>query len=367
MWVLGGLTPQLTVPIMATLQSILFAFSTSYFSQKLHESTLRKFALPASILLTVSPTLALNTIAIGYELISASTFLLAIGLFLDLSKVQDPQPWNWRILLIGLTFSLNNFVQPRFMLSSMIFFSLLAIFFFKKKFWVLVMAIGLVLSLLLPSVLIARNVIANNFAALSTNLGTAFQLGAGEEATGAYVPTYQGLDCPKVQGSAAEVDQALVMCAITWYLEHPSEMLRLAFNKSLYFWSPWFGPLASGSMARNPWLKIHPFYDLSTQTQEGYDLVFGPMGKAVSWLWLALYIGFMSIGAISLWRRKGLERKVAVVISTLIIANWLVSLGTLGDHRQRLPILSMILFLQVVGLTEARNSSNKKSRTKKRS
>jgi len=367
MWILGALTPTLTVPIMAVLQSVLYAFSTAFFTQKLYDSTLRRFALPAALILTVSPTLALNTIAIGYELISASSFLLALGLFISLSKVVDPRPWDWRILLIGVVFSFNNFVQPRFLLSSVILFSLSAIFLFKRRSWVVVVLVGLILSLLLPSVLIARNILANDFSAVSTNLGKAFQLGAGEDATGAHVPSYQGLDCPTVDGNASEVDQALVRCTISWYLDNPSQMFRLAFNKSLYFWSPWFGPLANGSMARNPWLKIHPFYDLATQTQEGYDLVYGPFGKAVSWIWFSLYIGFAIYGAVILWRRGGLERNLAVIVSTLILVNWFISLGTLGDHRQRLPILSIILFLQIIGLSSVRFTSKKKKNRKKRS
>jgi hypothetical protein len=120
-------------------------------------------------------------------------------------------------------------------------------------------------------------------------------------------------------------------------------------------------------MARNPWLKIHPFYDLATQTQEGYDLVYGPLGKAVSWIWFSLYIGFAIYGAVILWRRGGLERNLAIIVSTLILVNWFISLGTLGDHRQRLPILSIILFLQIIGLSSVRFTSKKTKNRKKRS
>jgi hypothetical protein len=35
---------------------------------------------------------------------------------------------------------------------------------------------------------------------------------------------------------------------------------------------------------------------------------------------------------------------------TQIVLNWLISMGTLGDHRQRVPILGLSIFLQAVGL-----------------
>ena len=34
----------------------------------------------------------------------------------------------------------------------------------------------------------------------------------------------------------------------------------------------------------------------------------------------------------------------------LILLNWFIAMGTLGDHRQRLPILGLSLFLQAVGI-----------------
>jgi hypothetical protein len=46
----------------------------------------------------------------------------------------------------------------------------------------------------------------------------------------------------------------------------------------------------------------------------------------------------------------GKERVFAVIAMIQIILNWLVAIGTLGDHRQRLPILGLSLMLQAVGM-----------------
>lgn len=350
MWTIGALTPKLTLALMALLQSFLYAFSTAYFAQKIQETSLRRFSLPTVFVLTISPTLALNTIAIGYELISASIFLLVLGLYIDIRNSEEPKLLDLRFIAIGLLFSFNSFVQPRFLLSSLLFFILMGYFIYGKKMVLPLVALGMILSLLLPSIMIVRNNLANSFTTISTNLGVTMRIGAGEGATGGYVPNFPGVECPTVEGNAAEIDQNLVRCTIGWYLENPSEIVRLGWNKSIYFWSPWFGPLANGSMARNPWLKINPLYDVATQSQEGFDLVYGPMGKILSWLWVIGYLGIMIFGAVKLRKHDALGKELMIVISTLVIANWLVSLGTLGDHRQRLPILTIVIFLQVIGI-----------------
>jgi hypothetical protein len=365
MWTLGAINHQLTLPIMAVVQSILYAFSTAYFGQKLQQTSLRKFALPTVLILTISPTLALNTIAIGYELISASIFLLVLGLFIDLKISTKPKLSDSRFITIGFLFSLNSFVQPRFLLSALLSYFLIGIFIFGKRLLLPVLMIGMISSFILPSIMIIRNALANDFATISTNLGVTMRLGAGDGATGGYIPSFTGVECPDVQGNPVEVDQNLVRCTLDWYLENPSEIIRLGFNKSIYFWSPWFGPLANGSMARNPWLQIHPFYDVATQNQEGFELIFGPIGKLFSWIWLIGYLGTMIFGAFKLMRFDALGKEMMILISSLVIANWLVSLGTLGDHRQRLPILTMVIFLQIVGLIGITRSMKKNPQRKR--
>jgi hypothetical protein len=366
MFTVGAINYQWVLPITAVLQSLLFALSTAYLCQKLHETRLRRFALPASLALTLSPTLTLNTSAIGYELISASVFILVIALIIDLAQLPKRTILNWRVFLIGILLSFNNFTQPRFLLSSLIIFVLVGLFLYTKKFFLPIVIIGIITSFLLPSILVVRNVLANDFATISTNLGVTMRLGAGDGATGGYVNGFPGVDCPATEGGPIEVDQALVKCTINWYLDNPAEIFRLALNKTIYFWSPWFGPVANGSMARNPWMKMNPFYGLATESQAGFDLVFGPFGKVVSWLWILAYVGSMMFGAVTLWRYGGLERLLSLLLTSLIAASWLISLGTLGDHRQRLPVLSMIIILQVIGVFSLRRRPVTKTASKRR-
>jgi hypothetical protein len=55
-------------------------------------------------------------------------------------------------------------------------------------------------------------------------------------------------------------------------------------------------------------------------------------------------------GFIILWRLKQLEKLIGLVAIIIVGSNWLISLISIGDHRFRLPVMGMSLFLQAVGL-----------------
>jgi hypothetical protein len=102
-------------------------------------------------------------------------------------------------------------------------------------------------------------------------------------------------------------------------------------------------------MARNPWLKISPLTNIASN-QNGADLIYGGFGRLISWLWLLGGITLLLYGFIVLWRLGSLEKFIALMAMIAVSTNWLVSLISIGDHRFRLPIMGMSLFLQAVGL-----------------
>jgi hypothetical protein len=191
---------------------------------------------------------------------------------------------------------------------------------------------------------------ANDFATISTNLGITMNLGAGPGATGAYIKEGYGVPCTSIEGNDAQKDAHLRNCVISWYLQNPVKSIELFYNKARFFWSPWSGPEASGSMARNPWLKVSPFVSIATESQSGSNLVSGGFGRVVSWLWMLATIFLAGFGTFKLWKARGLSRYVGLSAGSIVLANWVISVGTLGDHRQRLPIMTLSLFLQVIGL-----------------
>jgi hypothetical protein len=176
-------------------------------------------------------------------------------------------------------------------------------------------------------------------------------LGAGDEADGSYRPKDKfGVPCSPIEGNPAQQDSHLVRCVISWYLSNPIKTVELLTNKAVFFWSPWFGPEAVGSMARNPWLTVSPLVDIAANSQEGAKLVYGTVGKIVSWIWMLASLVLLIIGFWRLWRIGGIEKLIGLVVITHISLNWLIAMGTLGDHRQRLPILGLSIFLQAVGV-----------------
>jgi hypothetical protein len=102
-------------------------------------------------------------------------------------------------------------------------------------------------------------------------------------------------------------------------------------------------------MARSPWLKISPLVNIASNP-EGGKLIYGSFGKLISWLWLLGGITLLLYGFIVLWRLGSLEKFIALMAMIAVSTNWLVSLISIGDHRFRLPIMGMTLFLQAVGL-----------------
>jgi hypothetical protein len=174
-------------------------------------------------------------------------------------------------------------------------------------------------------------------------------MGAGIGATGGYVTKAVGVPCVTKSTDPTKIENEKIVCILKWYLGNPKESMRLFFNKTIYFWSPWFGPVANGTMARNPWLEINPLKEISS-SPDGAKLVFGSFGKVISWAWLLTGLVLLFAGARKLIFNGGTERAIGIVALIIILINWAVALITIGDHRFRVPIMGASLFLQAVGL-----------------
>jgi len=173
-------------------------------------------------------------------------------------------------------------------------------------------------------------------------------IGAGDNATGGYIKEGFGVECD-LSGTSSQQDNQRVWCVLNWYVSNPIKAAELFYNKSIYFWSPWYGPTANGTMARNPWLTINPLKNIAS-TQDGFNLVYGGFGEVISWLWLIGGFALLGFGFITLWREKSIERLIGTIALIAIVVNWLISLFTIGDHRFRIPIMGMSIFLQAIGL-----------------
>jgi hypothetical protein len=333
---------------LSIVQSLIFSYAVYFFAKQLYKTRLKKFAYLTLLLILFNPTLSLNSIAVGYESLTASGLLLCVGLVIRSFVKKDNKKFVKYLIISSAIFGLLSFVQPRLLLTGVLI-NLMWILVWKGfRAGALLIAISLVITLFFPATLIYRNNQAIGINSISTNLGVTMNIGAGDNTTGGYIKEGPAIEC-KLSGTSTQQDNQLVKCVLGWYLSNPVKSAELFYNKSIFFWSPWYGPVANGTMARNPWLTINPLKNIAT-TQDGFNLVYGGFGKVISWLWLLGGLALLLYGYFTLWRQNSLERFIGNLVMVAITINWLITLLTIGDHRFRIPIMGLSLFLQVIGL-----------------
>lgn len=335
---------------LALLQSILYSIASIWFVDEIRKTRISMVSYVLALSLAFNPTLSLNTIAIGYELPVVALSLISVAALIRFF-IQGRSRWiSIEIVIASFAFSIAVFMQPRLFVIAIGFFFIWAVSKVKRGQITLFLALTIGLVSVAPGFLMFRNQQVHGYAAISTNLGVTMRLGAGPATSGGYSNNPTGIvDCPDFQGDASEIDKQLVACVFKWYLDNPSKGLVLFWNKARFFWSPWFGPSANGTMARNPWNQQHPLRSIA-QTENGFNLIFGGIGKLVSWAWMLGSLGVLLFGFMTLWRMGNLEKILALISGSSFLINLISSMFTIGDHRFRIPSMAMSLFLQSVGI-----------------
>jgi len=333
---------------LSIVQSLIFSYAVYFFAAQLSKTKLKKFAYLALLLILFNPTLSLSSIAVGYESLTASGLLLCVGLVIRSFIVKDDKKFLKYFIFSSIICGLLAFVQPRLIVTG-VFINIVWVLVWKGiKGGALLISLNVAIILFFPATLIYRNNQAIGINSISTNLGVTMNIGAGENATGGYIKEGYGVDCD-LSGNSSQQDNQRVGCVLNWYLDNPTKSAELFYNKTIYFWSPWYGPIADGTMARNPWLTINPLKNIAT-TQDGFNVVYGRFGKVISWLWLLGGLALLIYGYFTLWQQNSLERLIGNLAMVVVTTNWLITLFTIGDHRFRVPIMGLSLFLQVIGL-----------------
>ena len=336
---------------LSIVQSLIFSYAVYIFATQLSKTKLKKYSFLVFVLIILNPTLSLSSIVIGYESLTASGILISTALIIKDLIEKDDKKFTKLLLTNSLIVSFLSFVQPRLIISGV---STLILWIYLRKGikrGIVSLIVSFLVLAIFPASLIIRNHQALGLTSISTNLGVTMNLGAGDRATGGYVGSSSkaGVPC-ETTGNSVQQDNQRVKCVLNWYLKNPTKSVELFYNKSIYFWSPWDGPLANGTMARNPWLTISPIRDIGQSSVEGNQLVNGGIGKLISWLWFLGGLGFLIYGSVILWNRGSIERLLASLGLIVILVNWAISLMTIGDHRFRIPVMGLSLFLQAIGL-----------------
>ena len=333
--------------LVGIFQSVLFTVSIIMFSLELLHRKFKNLVVPLAILLNLSPTLSLNSVVIGYEVSVASMLLISITFLLRFLRSKTKSNFVWACFAM----SIASFMQPRVILLAFGVLLVFVIYTFRTRQAFGYLAFSFIIIVAAPGLLAIRNLEANNFLAVSTNLGVAMNIGAGDEATGGYSNNSKGVSCEFAKDSnPAEKDAQLVKCVLTWYVENPDRATELFVNKFLNHWSPWFGPLSMGTSARNPWLNFSPLVDIAGSSEEGNRMIYGTTGEVISWIWVVGSLSLLLIGFRALIRRGGESTILAWMMFAPIVLNTFSSMGTIGDNRFRIPTLTLSIALQGFGV-----------------
>lgn len=346
LWILAKISLTHFYALISIVQSIFYGFASYVFAETIRKSPLKKLAFITALLISFNPTLSLSSMAVGYESPIAACFMIIAGLMYEHQQPGKNKKFIIATASIGLLLMLASAMQPRYMFVGIILVAIWVFNMAPRKAGSITAIAVLGIIAIAPAILIARNNAATGNKVISTNLGVTMRIGAGDATNGGYSRTGPEVPCNPTPPATSPTDNELVKCVIKWYLTHPVKTAKLAVTKSMWFWSPWIGPAANGTMARNPWLKINPIMNV-IKTQSGNDLVFGGFGKFISYSWIFLQMASLIAGLI--WLYQSALKKLALLTATPVVLSWLISLATIGDHRFRIPTMGLSLFLQIAG------------------
>jgi hypothetical protein len=357
LWLLALISAANFFYLIGFLQSIFFAYATYFFTKNIAKTNIAWLAISASFIISFNPTLSLSSLAIGYETPVAACFMMLLAVIIA-SRLNPTKPQYLYAIYAGAWITLAAFMQPRYLLAGLVSILIWGATYLPRKSVIKVISIGFAVALISPILLIARNDVAIDQRTISTNLGVTMAIGAGDETNGSYDRKGPEVPCLPAIPNAVVTDNDRVKCVLKWYLTNPVKTVKLAFNKSEFFWSPWSGPIANGTMARNPWLKISPTQNIA-KSQSGNDLVAGPIGKVVSWLWIIGQIAFLFYGFLTIRKGDQISKLIASLALSSVVLSWLISIGTIGDHRFRVPTMCFSLLLQVAGMLHIKRKFSK--------
>ena len=361
LWGLAKISVTQIIWLISITQTLFYAYASYYFVKQLRDTKLRPYLFLIGIILAINPTLSLSSMAVGYESPIAACMLMVVGLIVKSLQSPNDRRLVIRVLGVGGFSALATFMQPRWILTSIVIAVVWALMSKSRKVQAIILVGVIGVMAIAPAILIQRNIASIDKAVISTNLGVTMRIGAGPQTTGGYSHTGPDVPCDPVPPATTVSDNDVVKCVIKWYAANPVKAGKLFVKKGWYYWTPWSGPLGNGTMARNPWLKVNPIMDIARGSQSGNDLVYKSAGKAISFVWVIGGISLFFIGFFWLRSMKGIYANLAWLTGIPVVISWLVSMGTIGDHRFRIPTMSLSLFLQVMGYFALRHKAKTRS------
>jgi hypothetical protein len=294
-------------------------------------------ALLSMLLLATHPALLAASSEIMYESCLAS--LLTIAVYLVWVAAQRPRSGLPDVVAPGLLLAVAGALQPKVMLAAVLVAGWL---WFQQRRVVLCFAFVVAASLG-PLALAARTHVTDGHWAVSANLGVTMGIGFNDSAIGGYVHTVPQPPCGHHEDPFAQ-DRALVRCSIGWAIGHPLRVPTLSARKAMFYWSPMAGPLSR----RGTWFHSFRYQRLLPSSVE-HAPVFRTFDEVTSNLWTVVTVALVGTGT---WFgiRDPRTRSGTTLLLMPIMAFFLVTLGTIGDARFRLPTSLLLTGLIALAL-----------------
>jgi hypothetical protein len=278
----------------------------------------------SAVLLAMHPALLAASSSIMYE--SSLASLLTIAVYLLWVAAESPRGGLHHVAASGLLLALAGALQPKVMLAAVLVGGWLL--------WRLrratAFAVLVIVASLGPLALAAQTRITDEHFAVSANLGVTMGIGFNDDATGGYLHSVAQPPCGEHEDMFAR-DRALVRCSIRWAMGHPLRIPALTARKAMFYWSPMAGPLS----ARGTWYHSFRYQRLLPGSVEQTP-AFQTFDEVTGNLWTIVTVMMVGTG-IWLGVRDRRTRSGTTLLLLPVVAFLLVSLGTIGDARFRLP------------------------------
>ena len=88
--------------LLSIVQSVVFAYAAYFFAKELQFSRFRKFTLLSFLIISLNPTLSLNSMAVGYESLAAACLLIVTSIILRDVRLLNKKETTKNLLKIPL-------------------------------------------------------------------------------------------------------------------------------------------------------------------------------------------------------------------------------------------------------------------------
>jgi len=144
--------------LISLTQSIFYAYASYYFIKQLRDTKLRPYLFLIGISLAFNPTLSLSSMAVGYESPIAACMLMVVGLIIKSLQSPNDRRLVIRVLGVGGFSALATFMQPRWILTSIVIAVAWALMSKSRKVQALILVGVVGVMAIAPAILIQRNI-----------------------------------------------------------------------------------------------------------------------------------------------------------------------------------------------------------------